>query len=49
MPAMIGLGATLEQCDVHHTNWRPIAFASRFLNVAELKYPTNELELLAIV
>ncbi len=44
-----GLGATLEQCDVYHSNWRPIAFASRFLNAAELKYSTNELELLAIV
>ena len=29
--------------------WAPIAFASRFLNSAETKYRTNELELLAIV
>ena len=29
--------------------WAPIAFASRFLNSAEIKYSTNDLELLAIV
>ncbi len=44
-----GLGATLEQLDKATMEWRPITFASRFLNSAELKYSTNELELLAIV
>ena len=36
-----GLGATLEQCDVYHSNWRPNAFAPRFLNAAEPKCSTN--------
>ncbi len=44
-----GLGATLEQMEEAIQQWRPIAFASRFLNTAEPKYSTNELELLAIV
>ena len=43
-----GLGACLEQ-EVEPNVWAPIAFASRFLNSAEIKYSTNELELLAIV
>ena len=43
-----GLGACLEQ-EVAPNVWAPIAFASRFLNSAETKYSTNELELLAIV
>ena len=43
-----GLGAYLEQ-EVEPNVWAPIAFASRFLNSAEIKYSTNELELLAIV
>ena len=43
-----GLGACLEQ-EVEPNIWAPIAFASRFLNSAEIKYSTNELELLAIV
>ena len=42
-----GIGATLEQWD--HNGWFPIAYASRFLNTAEQKYSTNELELLAVV
>ncbi len=42
-----GLGACLEQR--HPDGWKPIAFRSRFLNEAEQKYSTNELELLAIV
>ena len=29
--------------------WVPIAFMSRFLNAAEQKYSTNELDLLAVV
>ena len=29
--------------------WKPIAFASRFLNHCEQRYSTNELELLAVV
>ena len=43
-----GLGACLEQ-EVEPNVWAPIAFASRFLNSAEINYSTNELELLAIV
>ena len=43
-----GLGACLEQ-EVEPTVWAPIAFASRFLKSAEIKYNINELELLAIV
>ena len=43
-----GLGACLEQ-EVEPGVWTPTAFASRFLNNAEVKYSTNELELLAIV
>ena len=38
---------------VHRTrpsgNWKTVAFASIFLNVAELKYSTNEFELLGLV
>ena len=43
-----GLGAALEQ-ELEPDNWVPIAFTSRFLNAAEQKYSTNELELLAVV
>ena len=43
-----GLGACLEQ-EVEPGVLAPTAFASRFLNNAEVKYSTNELELLAIV
>ena len=43
-----GLGACLKQ-EVEPNVWAPIAFASRFLNSAEINYSTNELELLAIV
>ena len=43
----LGLGASIEQD--HRGNWKTIAFASRFLNIAELKYSTNELELLGLV
>ena len=43
----LGLGASLEQD--HRGVWKTVAFASRFLNVAELKYSTNDLELLGIV
>ena len=43
----LGLGASIEQD--HRGNWKTVAFASRFLNVAELKYSTNELELLGLV
>ena len=42
-----GLGATLEKWDSN--SWFPIAYASRFLNPAEQKYSTNELESLAVV
>ena len=37
------LGACLEQ-ETEEGLWVPISFASRFLNSAELKYSTNELE-----
>ena len=43
-----GLDACLEQ-EVEPGIWAPTAFASRFLNNAEVKYSTNELEFLAIV
>ena len=43
----LGLGASIEQD--HRGNWKIVAFASRFLNIAELKYSTNELELLGLV
>ena len=43
-----GKGACLEQ-EIEPGVWAPTAFASPFLNNAEEKYSTNELELLAIV
>ena len=43
-----GLGATLEQ-QTYEGSWVPISFASRYLNIQEKKYSTNELELLAVV
>ena len=43
-----GLGAYLEQ-EIEPGVWAPTAFASRFLNKAEIKYSTNEHELLEIV
>ena len=43
-----GLGACLVQ-EIEPGVWAPTAFASRFLNNAETKYSTNELEFLAIV
>ena len=42
-----GLGAVLEQYSA--SGWHPISFASRYLNPAEKKYSTNELELLAVL
>ena len=42
-----GLGAALEQLTVD--GWKPIAFASRFLNSCEERYSVNELELLGVV
>ena len=42
-----GLGAALEQKTPE--GWKPIAFASRFLNTTEERYSVNELELLGIV
>ena len=42
-----GLGAVLEQ--QYPEGWFPIAYASRFLNEAEMKYSTNELELISVV
>ena len=42
-----GLGAVLEQLGAE--GWRPISFASRFLNAAEKKCSTNELEMLVVV
>ena len=43
-----GFGAALGQ-ELEPDKWVPIAFTSRFLNAAEQKYSTNELELLAVV
>ena len=42
-----GLGAALEQVTVD--GWKPIAFASRFLNSCEERYSVNELEFLGVV
>ena len=42
-----GLGAVLEQPITE--GWRPISFASRYLNDAEKRFSTNELEMLAVV
>ena len=42
-----GLGAALEQNTPD--GWKPIAFASRYLNPTEERYSVNELELLGIV
>ena len=42
-----GLGATLEQ--LQGNQWKTIAFASNFLNNHEMKYSTNELELLGVM
>ena len=42
-----GLSAVLEQ--LSSDGWRPISFASRYLNDAEKKYSTKELEMLAVV
>ena len=42
-----GLGACLEQ--KYGNTWKPVAYASRFLNNLEDRYSTNELELLAVV
>ena len=41
-----GLGAVLEQLGTG--GWRPISIASRFLNAAEKKYSTNEVEMLSV-
>ena len=45
--SLLGLDASIEQD--HRGNWKTVAFASKFLNIAELKYSTNELELLGLV
>ena len=42
-----GLSAVLEQ--LSSDGWRSISFASRYLNDAEKKYSTKELEMLAVV
>ena len=42
-----GLGAAVEQLTVD--GWKPIAFASRFLNSCEERYSVNELERLGVV
>ena len=42
-----GLRAVLEQYST--SGWHPISFTSRYLNPAEKKFSTKELELLAVV
>ena len=42
-----GLGAALKQLTVD--GWKPIAFASRFLNSCEERHSVNKLELLDVV
>ena len=43
-----GLGATLEQ-QTDKGLWAPISFVSRYLNIQEKKYSTNNLKLLSVV
>ena len=43
-----GRGAAFEQ-ELPDGSWVPISFSSRFLNVQEKKYSTNELKLLGVV
>ena len=43
-----GLGAVLQQSETNGV-WKPICFASRFLQDFEAKYSINELYLLALV
>ena len=42
-----GLGAMIEQ--YRSNGWNPISVASRYLNAAEKKYSSNEIELLAVL
>ena len=42
-----GLGSALEQLTVN--GWKPVSFASRFLNSNEKRYSINQLELLGVV
>ena len=44
---VLGGGVLEKYCA--SSGWHPISFASRYLNPAEKKYSTNELELLAVV
>ena len=43
----LGMGASVDQD--HREIWKSLAFASRFPRIAELKYSTNELELLVLL
>ena len=45
--SLSGLGAALEQLTVN--GWKPISFASRFLNSNEERYSINKLEHLGVL
>src|SRR5260370_21279122 len=45
----IGLGYKLTQFNPNTQTWHPVSYGSKKLTEAEMKYPTTELETLALV